>query len=89
MVDAILNNQEIESTVIQVVNTTLKKKAGNIGLDDPLLSSDGHFDSFSLMELVLHLEETFNIEIPDDHLDPDNFYSIKSITSYIKNRSYA
>jgi acyl carrier protein len=80
------NNQEIQDSVIQIVVSTLRKKTKNLGLDDPLLSSNGHFDSFSLMELVLHLEETFNIEIPDNDLDPDIFYSIDTITDYIRGR---
>lgn len=83
---AVSNNQEIQDTVIQVVTSTLRKKSKNLGLDDPLLSSNGHFDSFSLMELVLHLEETFSIEIPDDELDPDTFHSVNTIADYIRGR---
>ena len=80
------NHQEIQDTVIQVVTSTLRKRSKNIALDDPLLSSNGHFDSFSLMELVLQLEETFDIEIPDSDLDPDTFYSINTIAGYIRGR---
>ena len=83
---AMPNNQEIQDAVIQVVTSTLRKKTKNLGLDDPLLSSNGHFDSFSLMELVLHLEEVFDIHIPDDDLDPDNFYSVKAIVGYIQDQ---
>jgi acyl carrier protein len=83
---AVSNNQEIQDTVIQIVRSTLRKKPKNLSVDDPLLSSNGHFDSFSLMELVLHLEETFNFEIPDNDLDPDIFYSVNTITDYIRVR---
>ena len=86
MVDTIPNNQEIQDAVIGVVMSTLRKKSKNFGFDDPLLSSNGHFDSFSLMELVLHLEERFNIEIPDSDLDPDVFHSVNTITDYIRGR---
>lgn len=83
---AVSNNQGIQDAVIQIVISTLRKNTTNLGLDDSLLSSNGHFDSFSLMELVLHLEETFDIEIPDNDLDPDIFYSVNTITDYIRDR---
>ncbi|MCB0177366.1 MAG: acyl carrier protein [Anaerolineae bacterium] len=86
MINTIPNNQDIQNTVIQVVKSTMKKKSRNLGLDDPLLLSNGHFDSFSLMELVLHLEETFSIEIPDEDLDPDHFYSVNAIIRYIQSK---
>lgn len=86
MVNAIPNHQQLQDTVAQIVKSTLRTKAKALNLDDPLLASNGHFDSFALMELVLQLEETFSIEIPDDDLDPNLFYSINTITDYIQNR---
>ena len=41
------------------------------------------FDSTSLLEFILELEDTFDIVIPDDDLIPDNFSSISKITDYI------
>lgn len=43
------------------------------------------FDSTSLLEFILELEDTFDIVIPDDDLIPDNFSSISKITDYIVN----
>jgi acyl carrier protein len=78
------HNRRLESTIIQIVTSTLGKKPSAIKVDDPLFSSRNGFDSFSLMELVLHLEERFGINIPDEDLDPDIFYSITTIVSYIR-----
>ena len=41
------------------------------------------FDSTSLLEFILEIEDTFDIVIPDDDLIPDNFSSISKITDYI------
>lgn len=41
------------------------------------------FDSTSLLEFILELEDTFDIVIPDDDLIPDNFSSISKIADYI------
>ncbi len=73
--------QTVEQQVSQLVSTTLHKK--NVAPDEPLFSTQDGFDSFGLMEFVLQLEETFDISIPDDDLDPDTFYSVKAIVGYL------
>lgn len=79
----VTSQRTLENTVNQLVATTLGKKPGSVESDEPLLSSQTGFDSFSLMELVLHLEDTFDISIPDEDLDPDIFHSVKTIASYL------
>lgn len=74
--------QRVAETVSQLVASTLNKKNG-IGPDAPLFSTQEGFDSFGLMEFVLQLEETFDISIPDDDLDPDIFYSVNAIVAYL------
>ena len=81
-----LTNQVLEDTVTCLVMSTLGKKPGSVRPDASLLSSQTGFDSFSLMELVLRLEDTFGINIPDEDLDPDTFYSVKTIASYLRTR---
>jgi acyl carrier protein len=76
----------VEDTVVRLVASTLGKKPGSVGPDDPLFSSKTGFDSFSLMELVLLLEDAFDLSIPDDDLDPDIFHSVRTITSYLSAR---
>lgn len=71
---------------MQLVVSTLGKKSGSVKPDDALLSSQAGFDSFSLMELVLRLEDTFGLSIPDEDLDPDVLHSVKTITSYVHGR---
>lgn len=41
------------------------------------------FDSTSLLEFIIELEDVFDIIIPDEDLMPDNFSSISKITDYI------
>ena len=80
------SQQDLEDTISRLVTSTLLKKSGNLKSDDELLSGKEDFDSFALMELVLRLEETFRINIPDEDLDPDIFHSVKTIVSYVQNR---
>ena len=77
---------DVEDTVSRLVASTLGKKPGSVKPDDPLFSSQAGFDSFSLMELVLLIEDTFELSIPDQDLAPDIFHSVRTITSYLSVR---
>jgi len=79
-------NQDLEETVLKLVAVTLDKKLDKIKPDAPLFSSQEGFNSFALMEFVLRLEDTFGLSIPDEDLDPDIFYSVQTIASYLRVR---
>ena len=78
------NAQALADTVMDLVISTLGKKSASLKPDDPILSGQANFDSFSLMEFVLRLEEAFGINIPDEDLDPDIFHSVKTIVAYVQ-----
>jgi methoxymalonate biosynthesis protein len=80
------NSSSSEDSVAYLAALALGKKPGHIGLDDPLLSGQAGFDSISLMEFVLRIEDAFGINIPDADLDPDIFYSVRTVTSYLRAR---
>jgi acyl carrier protein len=79
-------DQGLEETVACLATLALGKKPDRVGLDDPLLSGQAGFDSISLMEFVLRIEDAFGISIPDADLDPDIFYSVRTVTSYLRAR---
>ncbi len=79
-------DRALEDTVAHLAALALGEKSGSFGADDPLLAGEAGFDSVSLMEFVLRLEDTFGISIPDEDLDPDIFYSVKSIAAYLRAR---
>ena len=47
----------------------------------------GIFDSISLLEFVLHIEQRFSIKVPGEDVDPDNFGSLAAISAYLTARS--
>ena len=55
------------------------------GVSDSLFDS-GVLDSFSLVDLVAHLERTFGIKIPDSDLNPRQFDSVEHIEKYLQTR---
>lgn len=66
-------------------NFPLGGDAESLDRSESLLDA-GVIDSTGVMELIGFLESRFEIEIPDDDLLPENFYSISSILEYLERR---
>ena len=49
---------------------------------DSLIADDLDFDSLDNVELIMELEKTFSISIPDDHAQ--NLKTIQNIVDYIE-----
>jgi acyl carrier protein len=63
----------------------LKQPGHKISPDEPLISS-GLIDSFSLVDLALFVEDTFNIHIDDAELNAQTFNSLSQLTTLIATR---
>ena len=50
------------------------------------LSEAGVVDSTGVMELVLFVEEAFNIKVNDEDFIPDNFDSIQRIAAFVERK---
>lgn len=51
------------------------------------LMGSGLLDSMSLIEMITALEETYNITIPFEDLELDNFRSINTIVNFVLTRT--
>jgi len=54
---------------------------------DQLLISSGLIDSFSLVDLALYVEDTFNVQIDDSELNAETFDTLEALASLIASRS--
>src|SRR6266571_8859184 len=79
-------DQTIMATVIDLVAKAVGDRPARIGPETMLFSSLKTFDSFALLELVLRLESTFGLSIPDEDLDRDIFRSPQTIVTYLCGR---
>ena len=57
--------------------------------DDASLLDEGIVDSTGVLELVLFVEEQFNIEVQDNEIVPDNFDSVNRLAAYIERKHAA
>src|ERR1700756_5111253 len=86
MLDDELTRQTMMGTVIDLVAKAVGVKPTTIGPETTLFSSLKTFDSFAVLELVLRLESTFGLSIPDEDLDRDTFSSPQTIVTYLSRR---
>ena len=54
--------------------------------DDASFLEEGIVDSQGVMELVLFVEENFNIQVKDSEIVPDNFDSVSKLSAYIQSK---
>ena len=73
---------------IQVELTTLFAKMGlKVPSSEADLVASGLLDSLAMVDLLVHLEQTYDTQISLEDLDLDNFRSIARITQYLSNRN--
>ena len=55
--------------------------------DDASFLEEGVVDSTGVLELVLFVEEAFNIEVDDEEIVPDNFDSVNNLAAFIERKT--
>lgn len=56
-----------------------------VGVNVSLVES-GLIDSTSIFDLIQHLEETYNITIDDEEIDPENFDTVEKIATFVTSK---
>ncbi len=77
---------QVQEIVTKLAASALHEKTAKIVPDEALFSVEKAFDSFAMLEIVMSIEKTFHFHIPDEDIDPDIFYSVKTIASFICDR---
>ncbi len=55
--------------------------------DNASFLEEGIIDSMNVMELIMFVEEAFNLEIADEEIVPDNFDSVSKIANYVRRKT--
>lgn len=70
-------------SILQFMGEELGIETAALSTDSPLFSS-GVIDSFSLVTLLAHIEQTCGFQISPADVNLDNFDSIDRIISYVQ-----
>ncbi len=68
-----------------IASKILRQPGRKISPEEPLISS-GLVDSFSLVDLALYVEDTFDIHIGDTELNAQTFDSLNQLVTLIESR---
>lgn len=74
------NNTNTSKIIIEFI---MNKSSANDLTEDTLLLTTGFLDSFSMMELIIFIEERFEISFTDEELNPEVFSSVRNINNVI------
>ncbi|MDP4130873.1 MAG: phosphopantetheine-binding protein [Bacteroidota bacterium] len=61
--------------------------AGDITLDAESILQNVGIDSFSMIEILLFIQEKYNMLVPDDQLIPENFKTMASLARMVNKLS--
>ncbi len=79
------NNNEIKGDIKNYILEASLSDVKNVE-DDDLIFENGLLDSMGLLFLIEFLDESFNVKVSDDELNPKNFESINNIASFVKDK---
>lgn len=72
-----------QAELLRYISTEITKgKGGAISPQDDLLSN-GVLDSLGILQLVSFIEDRFGIQVPDEDVVYDNFYSVEKLSDYL------
>ncbi len=77
---------ETITTLAKFIAEKILKQPNKVITADEAIISSGLIDSFSLMDLALFIEDTFNIRIEDTELNADTFDNLNQLASLIASR---
>jgi acyl carrier protein len=75
---------QAEQRLSRFIATTLmhNEDADTLDREEPLLGS-GILDSLGIMRLVVFIDETFGVAVPEDGLVPENFQTLRQLAAFV------
>ncbi len=70
----------------EILNHLAETVPGDIHSADTDLLESGSLDSFGVIELVLHLEQTYDVELPMKDLEMDDIRTVNKIAQLVDSR---
>ena len=77
---------EIIASIAKFIAEKILKQPNKVISPDEALISSGLIDSFSLMDLALFVEDSFNVRIEDTELNAQTFDNLTQLAALISSR---
>lgn len=83
-----MNTLNIKAQIRQYVAENLIFSNNGFELsDDASFLEEGVVDSTGVLELVMFVEDVFNVAVADEEIIPDNFDSVNNLALYIQSKT--
>lgn len=69
--------------MLEEITTYINEEIDILVTQEEELLSSGLIDSITIMKLIAHLEETYEIKVPPQDMVIENFNTVLSISDYI------
>lgn len=76
-----MKQQQIASDLLRFIQQNITGL--EVKLDENTVLKDVGVDSFSLVEVILFIERKFGIEMPEELVHPDNFKTVKILSTVL------
>jgi acyl carrier protein len=75
---------EVKAVVVKTLG--LEDRAGSLTPATPLLDSLPEFDSMAVLNVILALEEHFNVTIDDDEVSGELFETLGTLSAFVEQK---
>jgi len=76
--------QQVRNFILK--NFLFSEDEGSLSNEGSLIAS-GAIDSTGVLELIMFIEETFQIKVDEEEMIPDNLDSVEKIIAYVHRKS--
>ncbi len=84
---SVLSVDFIKQQIVEFIGANFLYDGAMLDLgDDDSLVENGIVDQTGIIELVLFVEDTYNFQVPESDLTPENFDTISAIARYVSQR---
>jgi aryl carrier protein AsbD len=78
-----MNRNEILEKIKEIIKQYLEVQITEDITEEHLLFDDLSIDSIMVLQLIVYIEEEFNLSFPDEGVSPEVFLTMGSIISFI------
>ena len=79
---------EIKQKIKSFISDNFMVELNGVITDDDSLLDKGIIDSTGVLELIMFIEENFNIKIKDEEIVPENLDSLNRIDKFLSKKLY-
>ena len=80
-----MTRNEIKAKIRAIIASELNLKVPEVLDDEGRLFEDLGIDSLMIMQIVVYIEEQFDVTIPDESLDPNVLGTVGELVGFVEN----